>query len=313
MFFKKNHTTTEKTLHTLSKPIYILGDSGLALFLTAKLQENNQNSILLTTSAPVFSYKNIEVSLKEEYNLQKSNLIIKATAHIEQEPAAILIAANNNSFRSQLTLLPSKSYQDIPIICFNNLFDIEAIRPLFGNYFYKAYFNGYLIQNGTNLTACGLQPEIILTLPKKQEEKGIAENILGLTKIKISSSEKDAYNFWKTHASRILGYLATSNKQPIMDILNSKQEKENLLSAIREICLLAKYEKVKLSEDDIIKELLETPRNFYYKDNALTKIENASFLEKLYGMLSEKARTYKCKIPELNQLIKKNYDYLLKK
>ena len=69
MFFKKNHVQTENiNITTDEKPIYVLGDDDLALFLTAKLQENGQKSILLTTSAPALKYKNIDINLKEEYN-----------------------------------------------------------------------------------------------------------------------------------------------------------------------------------------------------------------------------------------------------
>ena len=314
MFFKKNHVQTENiNITTDEKPIYVLGDDDLALFLTAKLQENGQKSILLTTSAPALKYKNIDINLKEEYNLQKNDIQLTTTSYVSQTPTAILIACKINSFRAHLTLLPKMQNFDAPVVYFNPMSDLTEIQPLFGSSFYKAYFNGYLSLNGSNLTACGFMPEIIVSAKKENDEKLAVEQILALTGLKISIQEKDICNFWKNNSARLIGYLATMPKQHITDLLNNNDGKEHLIAAAREICSLAKFEKVKLSGDEIIRELLDTPRNFYYKKSNFSKIENASQLEKLYNMLSEKARTYKCKIPELNQMIKENYEYLLKK
>lgn len=314
MFFKKNHAQAENiNITTDEKPIYVLGDDELALFLTAKLQENGQKCILLTTTAPALKYKNIEINLKEEYNLQKNDILLNATSYANQTPTAIFIACKINSFRAHLTLLPKMQNFDAPVVCFNSMSDLSDIQPLFGSSFYKAYFNGYLSLNGSNLTASGLMPEITISAKKENDEKLSVEQILALTGLKISIQEKDNYNFWKNNSSRIIGYLATTPKQHIIDILNNKVGKEQLTTAIQEICALAKLEKVKLSAEEIIRELYDTPRNFYYKKSSFSKIENASQLEKLYNMLSEKAREHKCKIPELNRMIKENYEYLLKK
>ena len=320
MFFKKIHTQpAPETAQSSAEQhlIYVLGDDDLALFLAAKLQENGQKIVLLTTSAPAIGYRNLNLTLKEEYNLQKKDLVLHSTSYASQTPDAILIACKNNSFRAHLTLLPSSRYQETPIICFNPMADTETIRPLLGTCFYKAYFSGYLSANASTITSCGLMPELILSAARdtKKEDPAPhpAEAILALCGLKLSLQNKDKENFWKTQASRILGYLATAPKQSVQELLNNKEQKNILTQAAKEICQLAKFEKVKLSSEDIIRELFDTPRNFYYKSGNLSKIENASQLEKLYNMLSEKARTYKCKIPELNRMIKQNYDNLLKK
>lgn len=314
MFFRKNHTPAQNTqTNTDKKPIYVLGDNDLALFLTAKLQENGQRSILLTSSASALNYTTFNLTLKEEYNLQKREIGILTTACAKEEPAAVIISCHNSSFRAHLTLLPSQRIQEIPIICFNTMVDIETIRPLLGSAFCKAYFNGYLNRNGNMLSACGFLPEIILSAEKKENEKTTIEKTMEATGLKVSVSDKDVANFWKNNASRILGYLTTSPKQHILDILNNKEAKQNLQIAANELCQLAKYEKVKLSTEDILRELFDVPRDFYYKTSNCSKIENASQLDKLYNMLSERARSYKCKIPAINQLIKQNYENLFQK
>lgn len=315
MFFKKKSSLPTETTHILSdeNPIYILGDDDLALFLAAKLQENGQNCYILTTKAPTIGTKNLEITLKEDYNLQKNTFILPTTSMTTKSPTAILIACRSNSLRSHLTLLPSSRYKDTPVICFNIMEDFKQLSPILGTSFYKAYFNGYLSRSGTNLTACGMAPEIILSAEKEEGSTNPAEQILNLTQIKVTLHNKDIANFWKTNASQILGYLVSSPKLHIMELLNHKEKKEIITKAAKELCQLAKYEKVKISSDEIIRELIDTPRNYYYKDSSLSKIENAARLEKLYNMLSEKARIYKYKIPQLNLYIKENYEYLLRK
>lgn len=317
MFFKKashNHSSELDDTHPEQGIIYVLGDDELAFFLTAKIQESGQKSILLTPSAPSFGSKEIKITLKEEYNLQKKDLSLKAGAHIILPPQMIIISCRSNSLRAHMTLLPSLRYPELPIISFNRHTDMESIHSLLGINFYQAYFKGYLTQNGSNLTACGQLPEIIISSATKEDEKlTLLADKLKQTGLKLKVEEKDIANFWHNNASRIIGYLFSSPKQHIIEFMNIKENKEALINAIHEICRLAKYEKVKLSEEEIMRELIDTPRNFYYKNSNLSKIENASQLEKLYSMLSEKARAYKCKIPQLNGMIKENYKYLLKK
>lgn len=311
MFFKKASSIIQPSAFDQNQPIYILGDNALAVFLAAKFQEGGQTSVILTPQAPTRGYQSVEMSLKEEYNLQKKNLTLYKTAHIAQEPLSIIITCRLNSLRAHLTLLPGSRYPDVPIICFNQISNLESIRPIFGTSFHKAYFSGYLTLNGSNLIADGTLPEIILSEKKEDNEK--LEKILGLSGLKISFQEKDRYNFWKTNAAKIIGYSAVHPKQHISEIINNEDGKKALQNAAQEISQLAKFEKVKIAPEEIMRQLFDTPHNFYYKKNDATPIENAAYLEKLYNMLSEKARTYKCKIPQINLLIKRNYENLLKR
>lgn len=316
MFFKKNHTQPDienNNISTEEHPVYVLGDNDLALFLMAKLQAGGKKAILLTTKAPVFEYQKIEISLKEEYNLQKNSYTFNACSHISQTPSAVLISCNNNSLRAHLTLLSPQYCQNIPIVCFNQIDNFSLIRPLFGEFFYQAYFNGYLLNNNSNLTACGLLPEITLSAPQETDEPLPIEEILKATELKITFNEKDNYNFWKNNAAQIIGYLISAPKHHISEQINNKEEKELLKTAAKELCQLAKFEKVKISEEEILRTLLETPRSFYYKNNHQSPTEQASRLGQLYSMLRTKAQTYKYQIPQLNRLIKENYDYILKK
>lgn len=309
MFFKKEQNISYETAVLKTQPIFILGDNALAYFLTAKFQENEQTAILLTPSSPAKGYKNITINLKEEYNLQKKNISFYSTSFIHEEPLAIIISCNLNSFRAHLTLLSHLRYPNVPIICFNHIEKREQISPILGTSYHQAYFNGYLNINNSDITVCGSQPEITIS----EKKDSLLENILNRSNLPISFQEKDKYNFWKINSVQILGYLTTSPKQHISELLKNKEGKKLLSDVAEEISTLAKCEKIKISKEDMLKQLFEVPQNFYYQNSGITQTEKAAYIEKLYTILSEKARANNCKIPYLNYLIKKNYEKLLHK
>lgn len=316
MFFKKSSKSADISTpldNNNAHPVYILGDSPLALFLGAKLQGAGQNIILLTPSAPAKTVKTIEFTLKEEYNLQKNTVQLAETSMVIKEPQLIIVAAENFRLKANLTLLPSKAFPNTPLLCFNYLENPEIIRPLLGYNFSKAYFDGYLDFDGSTLTAFGIQPQIVITPAKTENEFDNYDRIFKQADIKTFYGDNDLLNFWENFAPFILGYLCSSPKQHIAELLNDKEHKMKIAAAASEICRLALFEQVQLSVDDLLKKLLAAPRGFYFKKSGKLRSHEAAELDSYYSLLSSKARTYKCKIPELNLLMKNNYNQLLKK
>lgn len=316
MFFKKSSKTADSPVsfnENSSQPIYIMGESPLALFLGAKLQTSGQNVVLLTSSAPANSFKNIEFTLKEEYNLQKRAISLKATSLATQEPLLLIIAAENFNIKSNLTLIPSKTFAAIPRLCFNQFENPEIIRPLLGYHCSKAYFDGYLDFDGSILTAYGSNPQIIITPAKAENEFDRFDRIFKNTELKTFYGDNDLLNFWENFAPFIIGYLCSTPKLHICEQLNNKESKNQIAAAASEICRLALFEQVQLSVEDLLKKLLNTPHGFSFKKNGQLRSHQAAELDFYYSLLSNKARIYKCKIPELNLLMKNNYNQLLKK
>lgn len=312
MFFKRFSSAAKETQPvepTSTQPVYILGESPLALFLAAKLTQNGNKVILLNSKAPATSYQNTEFCLKEEYNLQKNNFCIPATSRISTEPQMIIVASNLYSLKSNLSLLPGKSFPNCPLICFNYLENQDIIRSMFGSKAVQAYFKGYLEQDGTTVTAVGPLPQITISATKDEKFGTVFQN----SDIKITEQSNNSINFWEHFAPFIIGYLSSVPKQHMGDLLNDRENKKQISSAINEICKLAAFEQAPLSENDLFRQLLETPRNFYFKKNRKQRTHEAAELDSYYSLLIGKARTYKCKIPQICLLIKNNYDQLLKK
>lgn len=315
MFFKKSAKTSEDFTPLATNnvnPIYILGENKLALFLAAKLQASGQNVIILTTSAPVNTFKNIEFTLKEEYNLKKNTFQIAATSLLSHKPQLIIIASDQYNLQSHLTLLPSSFYPDTQLLCFNLIESKEILRPLLGHNYNQAYFNGHLDSDGSALSALGKAPQIVVSSNKSENELETIETIFKTAEIKVNLSKNDNLNFWENFAPYILGYLCSSAKQHIVDLLNDKEEKNSIIAAASELCRLATHEQVHLNKEELLRNLYETPHSFYFKKSNTSCTYEAAILDSYHSLLSLKARTYKCKTPTLNSLIKTNYNYLLK-
>lgn len=316
MFFKRfSQTAKEQSPVKLSngQPVYILGESPLALFLAAKFKQNGNNVFLLNAKAPAASFKTTEFTLKEEYNLQKNSFIIPATSRVAAEPQLIVVASEHYNLKSNLSLLPGKIYPNSPLICFNYIENADIIRPLLGSRTTQAYFKGFLELENTTLTAFGAQPQITLTTPNNKKHAEKFTCMLQKLDIKIIEHNNDPLNFWENFAPFIIGYLSSAQRRHITDLLNDKKEQKAISSAITEICRLAAYEQTQLSESDLFRQLLETPRNFYFKKSNRLRTHDVAELDSYYSLLINKARTYKCKIPQISQLIKDNYNQLLKK
>ena len=308
MFFKKSNKKNH-ILNTINdlRPVYIIGSSSLALYLGAKLKSAGLNILSITSKTEEKTF-----TLKEEYNLQKTICTLSSTTQIKEEPQLVIIASEAHNLKSNLTLLSSLRFPDTPILCFNHIENIKIIRPLLGRNFTQAYFNGYLDISGSTLSAYSPAPQITITASPDENKAEIFNNIFQQIEIKTFYENNDILNFWENFAPNALGYLLSFSKKHITEQLNDKETKKNIAKATAEICKLAANEQIALSAEDIIKQLLITPRNFYFKKDE-SRQQEAAKLDSFYTLLTDKARTYKCKTPELNLLMRNNYNKILKK
>lgn len=309
MFFKKHHSQEEVEVLETEKPFYILGNGALALFLAARIQSSGKKVFLLTPSAPIDTPQFVEFSLKEEYNLQKKQLKIPMVSHVHYEPECFVVASDYHNLKSHLTLLPSKRYPHIPLVCFNCLQSFDILRPIMGENFVRAYFKGYLFYKSGTLLACGSQPELVFSA--KEDLLPEVKNFIDAAELKVQENENDLYNFWTENAPFMAAYLTLFPKQHISELLSASENKQKILSVIHELSQLAKSDNVKLNEDYMIRQLIDTPRNFYHKETVVGRLEQTTLLDCYYNLLLSKARSAKCKIPVVSKLVKENYDALL--
>lgn len=311
MFFKKSRSQNKELFVDNEKPIYVLGNGDLAMYLAARIQNSGKQVFLLTPSAPVDEPAWLDFNLKEEYNLQKKQIKLPMISHIKTEPECLIIASDYYNLKSHMTLLPSLRFPDIWSVCFNQLQSVKFLQSLLGKNCTQAYFHGFLNLKGNTLFSCGTKPEVVFT--GTQEVKEQAEIFQKLTDLTVELNENNLYNFWMKNAPFMVAYLSLAPKQHISDLLNSSEQKQKMLSAIDELVLLARSDKVKLSTDYIVRQLINCPRNYFHKDTITARLEKITLLDYYYHLLLVKAKEAKCKIPAVSQLIKDNYALLIDK
>lgn len=316
MFFKKllkNIDLSQPEDNTNQAPVYIIGVSPLAIFLGATLQNAGENIVIISNANNCKKLKDEGIILKEEYNLQKKLYQFNTSSSIKDEPKLIILAADPYNLKSHLTFLRGKTYPDAPLLCFNQIEHIEIIRPLLGRNFTQAYVNGYLQSDGETITVYGRPPHFTVSQPRPENETNIIYEIFSASGCKVTFNENNIQNYWEHFAPSALGFLASSVKAPLSEALKNKDKKEEIIAVATELSTLTSYCKAKLSTDEIMHQLLETPHNYCYKAGFLSKASETATLDIIYSALSNPARIYKCKLPKLNLLMKNNYNTILKK
>lgn len=312
MFFKKKKI--EEALPEFNTdPIFIIGSSPLAFYLALKLQNAGEKTVIATLAAERRKFRSKELTLREEHNLQKSRSSLPLVSIIAKKPKLIIIAADYHNLKAHLTLLPSKTFPDAPVICFSRIYDLETIRPLFGENFCKAYFKGWLSFADDTVSLHGGAPQITFSRSADENRAETFSGVFNKLNIGLEFSENDRRNFWCSFAPYALTYLASSPLLNVADMLKNKDLKKELIQSARELEMLAAGENIELRKEEIIKILAEIPTAYNPKIPALAPYAAAAELDALYTVLTDKARIHKRTLPALNRLFKNNYDALLKK
>lgn len=315
MFFRRKkteNTQADAPEKEDSAPVCIIGCSPLAIYLAVKLQNAGEKVTIATLPDNRRKLRGKELSLKEEYSLQKYKATPQLTSIISVRPKLIIIAAGMHDLRSHLTLLPSISFSDTPIVCFSDIYDLDTIRPLFGINFCKAVFNGFL-ENTDSLTLIGSAPSIAICGKEDAPEEEKIRRLFEKANISVSFTEEESNYFWEHFAVYALRYLASSPQNGIAALLKNKEDRKNIFQAAKELELLAKAENVSLPAETVISRLMETPVNYNPKTGKKNLAEIAAETDLLYTILMEKARIYKNTLPQMTIMFKDNYNQLLKK
>lgn len=315
MFFKKIRNQVPAIQPQKNKqraPLYIIGSGALACFLAAKFQDAGENVVIVSSSAGLQRLKD-DLTIKEEYNLQKKTCRFDTASVVGKAPLAVILASDSHTLQAHLTFLPGKSLGETPLICFNDVGNKKIIRPLLGKNFYPAYFYGCLELNGNTLTAFNLQPEITISKTPNEEQTDIVDELLSETGLSVSYSPDDKTNFWKHFSVNALGFLFSARGQNLSSILKDKNNKETIHAAVAELSKLALSDQSRISADEISGRLYGLPGGCVFKSPSLTPSAEISILDAIFETISLNSRRHDCKTDTLNRLLKNGYQTLLKK
>lgn len=314
MFFRKiinSHHVSNQHINKDKSPVCIIGSGALACFLAAKLQDAEENVVIISSEKNLHAITDKDITIKEEYNLQKKTYRFNTSFVVPAQASVIIFASDSHTLNAHLSFLPGKNMAEIPLISFNQLHDKKFIIPLLGNKYSFAYFHGYLDFKDTTITVYNLLPQISIS-KEMEENKDKIDILLSKINLPITYNSDDKTNFWKYFSVNALGFLYSQQGKNIAEILKNKDTKENIRNAANEITLLARHAECKLSEEELIKTLYELPASYQFKKQ-ISSAADLSSLDYISEILNTISRKNHCKIPVLNALIKYNYQTLLKK
>ena len=289
-------------IHT-ANPVYIIGDTPLALMLSAKFSLAGINTFLL--GADKSFNKNSLITLKEENSSSKNTVFIQTTP-LMREPARLIILCPSPHFtKVSLSYFSKKYAEKSPVLSFCRTTSPKLIEDITCGPTIPAYFDGWIKESYENtLTYLGAHTGITISQNTKQPYYKTLSQLFSQTDLKINFNENDEQNFWND----FILYAACSlfslqNGAHLRDIAKKATYRQSL-NAIFEELLQVVPQTVLIDKENIITKIYQTPAGYAYpiinEDTRLVQAERFYIQDILRHQPHYKASQY----PIINTLLK---------
>lgn len=325
MLFKKNNellktrnqtqesSPESKDLVSSSAPIYILGDNTLAYYLAGKFSSSGEKVVIISnnfvSSNKVFN----NISLKEDYNLQKNRCSFTTSFWVKEHPKLLIITSSINNFKASITTLSPSKLKATPILCLTPLKDISYLQAFLDKEIILGYFDGYLGQKDTNITLYGKAPSLKICLnAKHHSEIDFIADTFKKIQIDSSTEEKKELCFWDFFANYAIStLLATAYNKSIFDITKDRQKRETLRDLASEISLLAKSENIDIDTEDLLRKIYNIPSSFSCSLRGDILQKKTAELNYICTVLLNVAQKNQCQTPTLTNLIREIHNIII--
>ena len=306
---KDNNVDSNSSLiSNTMKPIYILGNNALSVYLYSKFVDAGEKVIIITNRR-----KNLimdTMTIKEDFSLSKIKLKIQTSFWIKDEPKLLIITSANNEINADITTLSPSKLTNTPIVSFTFLNDCNHIEGYLKKPLIPAFFDGYLTLDSDKVSNLGRTPNVDI-LTDGKDDSFIIE-CFEKAQIKITPQTDRNKLFWSNFAPFAVGSLITSLFNKTMsNILKEKENRDLLSNCCNEICQIAKSQAVSINGDEIIKKLHNVPSNYSF--DLQTNLSSSKFgeLEFISNTILTISRNKEIKAPHLNHMIGKIFNITL--
>lgn len=325
MLFKKNHEVFKKRdnisasneapkiVESQSAPICILGDNTLAYYLAGKFSSIGEKVVIVSnnfvSSNKVFN----NISLKEDYNLQKNRCSFTTSFWIKDAPKLLVITSSINNFKASITTLSPSKLKATPILCLTPLKEISYLQAFLDKEIILGYFDGYLGQKDTDIILYGKAPNLKICLNAKHHDEidFIADTF---KKIQIDSSTETNKDicFWDFFAGYVITtLLTTAYNKSIFDITKDRQKRETLRNLATELSLLAKSENVNIDTEELLRKIYNIPSSFSSSLRGDILKNKTGELNYICTVLLNISQKNQCSIPTLTNLIREIHNIII--
>jgi ketopantoate reductase len=281
--------------------IYIVGESPLACYMAARLQDSGKNVAIVSGQKENLSLGTNGIMLKEEHSLRKKACRFQTAPFLKEEPELLIIAAGIRSLNARLTAVSGRLIKNCPILLFTPLMNIDYIEQILGSSVIRAYCDGYIIENGQTVSVLGRAPSFCLSGNPKKKPVKTALSLLEPV-FPVSIEENGTRAFWNFFAAHALGLVFSgAYRQNLAALLKNPDRKEELKLLAREIETLAAKELAEINREELLGRLYAAPANYVWPVSSAWE-QNA-----VCQSLSELSQKHRLPVPQLNGLIKKIY------
>lgn len=286
--------------------IYILGDNALACFFAMKFSKAGEKVVIIANKERASSLSNNGITIIENHSLQKNHYKFETTFWLKETPKLLIITSDSVKLNASLTAISRKKIVNTPVLLFTPVRDTLYIKNILENDIYRAFFDGYLLNQSDQVLLFGRSPSITFSPKEKKRKNKIILDCFekaGLSPKTEPSEEKAFWEYFSVYTACSL--VSAAYNKNIFDVIKDKEKRETLIPLIREIAQIAKYDNIDLNNDEVLKKIYNTPLSYPYPLQVEIAKGKAGDFDLISSNLINIARLSKTKIDELNLLLKK--------
>ena len=297
-----------------TRPVYVIGDNALTCYLAAKLTDAGHDVIVIAGKEHNLSFSTNGISLKEDSSLKLSRYKFNTSFWIKEEPKLVIIAADAGHVNASLAAVAKDKIGAAPVLCFTPLKDVNYIEAMVGGNLFRAFFDGYLQQNGQQVFLYGRTPQVKICKNVNWEKENPFPDIFAYTGLNIGYETDTVRCYWEFFAPYAVGSLLSAlNNKNLFDITKDKQLREQIPRLIAETAAIAAGEGLELDCEPLVKKLYAAPMN--YRFPLQDEINGGGYGEAnlISSVLMNAARSAKIRFMDssLNKILKQIYNLIL--
>lgn len=254
MLFSKQPTPKDKK-------IAVIGTSPLAFYLSDTFIENGYDvkQIVPLNLLDNFTHSGAITIKSSLYKNHRREISFESELKVPVD--FCFLASSPENYRSDLLLLTNPFLKNIPLINLSSFYNHFLFNEQADYQEIPAFFKGWVNFDGVTLQPLEKQSRLILECPL---EKAIGiKKLFDDTPFNLIFAEKNKNTFWQNLAAFFLtNLLLTSYNQPFSKIFADKETRAIADKAIKELCSLAKKDKISLESSKILTDIYACPDEY---------------------------------------------------
>lgn len=248
---------------TEQSPIYIIGDTPLAYFLTAKLFLAGETSFLLGEHNILKSVDTF--TLKDVTRAKKSSIRTLHASVMHDSARMVILCMDSNKIKSGLIHISAAKTRQAPIISFCHTNNLQIFDEIVKQSVIPAYFDGWLSLSAEDkLSYFGSPMGFRISCNNKHPHFNLLQNIFSKTEIETEFNGKDTQNFWDYFIPyAACSFFALKNNSHFREIAQKTNYRQDLSTILDEI-ISAAPTNIKIAKEKIINNIYLTPQNYIY-------------------------------------------------